>query len=233
MHLSILIPVYNSQATIKGLIEEIQFFFLAREASFEILLVDDGSAPACTEVLEELSRRPHVRVVFLRENVGQQNALYAGVLEARGEWVFTLDDDGKHSLGMYEVMKGTGSDIVFAAEQFEKRELFRSLGARLRNRFFRRRFGGDGKVSALRLFKRELLTPSPHRFVYLSAQLLLSGSPYVSVPMVKEKERRRSGYTLLARMQLYLRLVFYYSRRIPQSVRPRGHAFTIERRLPE
>src|SRR6516162_7131234 len=55
--LSIVIPVYNSESTLAGLLERLHPVLAASGRPFEIILVNDGSADGSQAVLEELARR--------------------------------------------------------------------------------------------------------------------------------------------------------------------------------
>lgn len=62
---------------------------------YEVVLVDDGSDESCV-FSNEIRTWPQVRVLRLVGSVGHQNALDAGINEARGEWILTLDADLQH-----------------------------------------------------------------------------------------------------------------------------------------
>ena len=60
----------------------------------EILVVDDGSGDATSEVARDASvRDPAIRLIRFERNRGKGHAVRAGVLEARGEWVLVTDAD--------------------------------------------------------------------------------------------------------------------------------------------
>jgi glycosyltransferase involved in cell wall biosynthesis len=59
-----------------------------------VIIVDDGSTDATPAVLRELGKEyPELRPIRLAHNVGQSGATAAGFVEARGDWVATLDAD--------------------------------------------------------------------------------------------------------------------------------------------
>ncbi|HTI42226.1 MAG TPA: glycosyltransferase family 2 protein [Vicinamibacterales bacterium] len=62
--------------------------------SYEVILVDDGSADRTFERLAEIQRRdPKVRLIRFTRNFGQTAAFAAGFAEARGQYIVTLDGD--------------------------------------------------------------------------------------------------------------------------------------------
>lgn len=89
--LSILMPVFNEAATIEHAIA----VTLATElpASFELIIVDDGSTDGTLEILER-AELPE-QVTFLRhpENRGKGAAVRTALAAARGEYAAILDAD--------------------------------------------------------------------------------------------------------------------------------------------
>jgi glycosyltransferase involved in cell wall biosynthesis len=85
---------------------------------FELILVDDGSPDASWTVIQEAHKRdPHyVRGLRLSRNFGQHNAIAAGLLASRGEWVVVMDcdlqDQPEEIAKLYNHAK-SGFDVVF------------------------------------------------------------------------------------------------------------------------
>ena len=94
--MSAVIPVFNAESILPRLVERLVSVLSACAEHFEIILVNDGSRDRSWAVIAELAQQhPRVRGLDLQRNVGQQNALLAGIRVARGEIVVTLDDDGQ------------------------------------------------------------------------------------------------------------------------------------------
>ena len=93
--ISIVIPLYNEQKSLKTLHDEIALVFESNSlGAYEVLFVDDGSRDNSWSVIEELARLDaRVRGIRFRCNFGKAAALDAGFRAARGEVVFTLDGD--------------------------------------------------------------------------------------------------------------------------------------------
>jgi glycosyltransferase involved in cell wall biosynthesis len=95
--LSFVIPFMDEEATLRELADRIDQAArgcLAPGETYELLLIDDGSADGSVRVVEQLvAERPEVRLLELQGNFGKSAALAAGFTEARGEIVFTLDAD--------------------------------------------------------------------------------------------------------------------------------------------
>jgi glycosyltransferase involved in cell wall biosynthesis len=94
MELSIVIPVYNEEATIDPLLERLAGVLPKLPAPHEVIVVDDGSADTTgAKLLAARSRYPWLKIVQLRRNFGQHAATYAGFDHATGNVVVTLDGD--------------------------------------------------------------------------------------------------------------------------------------------
>lgn len=117
MHLSIVIPVFNEQDTIRTLRDEIDAVAKEHGYDLDIVFVDDGSSdeswPRISELAAEDSR---VRGVRFRRNFGKAAALNAGFEAARGELVMTMDadlqDDPKEIPRFLEMLKSGEVDVV-------------------------------------------------------------------------------------------------------------------------
>ena len=83
---SVVIPAYNSRATIAAAVESA----LQNEALLEVLVIDDGSADPV--VPEDLPPGP-VRLLPLAANGGTARARNHGIMSAEGRWVAFLDAD--------------------------------------------------------------------------------------------------------------------------------------------
>ncbi len=98
MELSIVVPVYRSSKTLPNLAKEIHNALNETYTHFELILVNDCSPDNSWNVIENLSTQyPFIMGINLRKNVGQDNAILAGLNMARGETVVIMDDDLQHS----------------------------------------------------------------------------------------------------------------------------------------
>ncbi len=87
---SVLIPVYNVKDYLGRCIESV---LAQSEASFELLLVDDGSTDGSGEICDQyVSKDKRVRVIH-QQNQGVSVARNTGLDNARGEWICFLDSD--------------------------------------------------------------------------------------------------------------------------------------------
>lgn len=92
--LSIVIPVYNEEESLRALVEELQGQLDAMEPSCEIVLIDDGSTDTTWALMKELAAaHPALRAFRFRRNYGQTAAFSAGFDKARGDVIITLDAD--------------------------------------------------------------------------------------------------------------------------------------------
>jgi len=98
--LSVVVPVFNEQDNVAPLVAEIDAVVQRIGEPAEILFVNDGSTDATRERLLALrAATPALRVIDLDGNFGEASALCAGMHQARGEVIVTLDGDGQNDPG--------------------------------------------------------------------------------------------------------------------------------------
>ena len=92
--ISVVIPIYNEALNIERLHQELTEVLGQWGSSYELLMVDDGSADESFEILRRIqSADPHVRAIQFRRNFGQTAAFAAGFAAARGRLIVTSDGD--------------------------------------------------------------------------------------------------------------------------------------------
>lgn len=92
--LSIIVPVYNEEESLKELTRRIEEVAKQEQLEFEIVMIDDGSKDTSWSVIEELSEaHPFVRGIRFRRNFGKAAALSAGFEQSSGDILITMDAD--------------------------------------------------------------------------------------------------------------------------------------------
>lgn len=91
---SVVVPLFNEEATLAALYEEVRAALDPKGLAWEIIYVDDGSTDKSHQELVRLhAAHTNVRVVRLRRNFGKAVALSAGFEAAAGEVIVTMDAD--------------------------------------------------------------------------------------------------------------------------------------------
>jgi glycosyltransferase involved in cell wall biosynthesis len=90
--LSILMPVYNEQATIERAIERVLDADVGTD-SYELVVVDDGSTDRTREVLGGRDWPDQVGIIHAPENRGKGQAIRTALAQAQGTYAVILDAD--------------------------------------------------------------------------------------------------------------------------------------------
>ncbi|MEE5059505.1 undecaprenyl-phosphate 4-deoxy-4-formamido-L-arabinose transferase [Pseudomonas alliivorans] len=92
---SIVIPVYNEQQSLRELLRRTEAACALLRHDYEIVLVDDGSRDQSAEILQQAAEREGspVVAVILNRNYGQHAAIMAGFEQCKGDVIVTLDAD--------------------------------------------------------------------------------------------------------------------------------------------
>ncbi|HLT94860.1 MAG TPA: glycosyltransferase family 2 protein [Membranihabitans sp.] len=120
--ISVIGPCYNERDNIQPFIETVESTMENEGYEYEILMVNDGSTDGSAELLEELRlTHPRLKVIHLIRNFGQQAAMLAGICEARGRIMVTMDTDLQHPVEVIPEMIRKweqGADVVYAIPNY-------------------------------------------------------------------------------------------------------------------
>jgi glycosyltransferase involved in cell wall biosynthesis len=89
MNVSVIIPVFNEQKTIREIIHRV----MLTEIACEILIVDDGSTDGTRDILDEENNQGPIRVIYHDMNRGKGAAVRTGIKQARGDVMLIQDAD--------------------------------------------------------------------------------------------------------------------------------------------
>tara|TARA_B100001093_G_scaffold328588_1_gene313589 strand:+ start:40125 stop:41072 length:948 start_codon:yes stop_codon:yes gene_type:complete len=117
MNISVVIPLFNEEESIKELSTWIVEVMKKNEFSYEIILIDDGSDDNSWKEIEILnSKNSNIKGVKFRRNYGKSAALNIGFLKSKGDVVITMDADLQDSPDeipkLYEKVYKKGFDLV-------------------------------------------------------------------------------------------------------------------------
>ena len=88
---TIIIPVYNSEKYIKRCMESI---LSQIDETFEVLLINDGSNDRSEDIIDSYAKKyPGIVRVISKKNEGTAKTRNLGIREARGEFIFFIDND--------------------------------------------------------------------------------------------------------------------------------------------
>ncbi len=220
MKLSLVIPVMNEEENIAPLLEKIEESL--EGINYEVILVDDGSTDKTVEMIKKHANE-RVRAIVLNRNFGQTTALAAGIDEARGELIATLDGDLQNDPSdipmMIEKLENEGWDVV-AGRRANRQDGFilRKIPSKIANWIIRKSTGVyiNDYGCTLKLFKKDVaknlgLYGELHRFIPVLAQLYGAKMTEVDVkhhPRVHGVSKYGIGRTFKVVSDLMLMLFF-------------------------
>jgi len=204
MDLSIVIPIKDEKDNLPRLHERVSAALGNFPASYEIVLVDDGSTDGShIEMATLAARDARVKVVRLRRNFGQSAAMQAGIDFAQGDIIITMDGDLQNDPAdipmLVETLRKGDLDAVFGMRA-NRQDTFinRKLPSNLGNWLIRKVTGVEIKDMGctLRAIKSDLaksltLYGEMHRFIPVLVQH--AGATFVQVPV--QHHPRTAGKT--------------------------------------
>ena len=198
--LSIIIPVYNSEKTIAALVDKL--FLETREScELEIVLVNDQSKDNSEAVCIKLNEKytPRLKFYSLAKNVGEHNAVMAGLNQMSGDYAVIMDDDFQNPVS--EVIKlldyalNHDVDVVYTFYEKKQHSYFRNLGSSFNNTVatIMLKKPKDLYLSSFKLLNRYLVNEIIRYdlpFPYIDGLILRTTSRIGKIQVQHEKESR-------------------------------------------
>ncbi|MCK4407083.1 MAG: glycosyltransferase family 2 protein [Bacteroidales bacterium] len=139
MDISVIIPLYNEDESLKELNDWIVRVMLSNNFSYEIIYIDDGSSDNSWKEIEKLSaENKNVKGIKFRRNYGKSAALNRGFDAAIGDVVITMDADLQDSPdeipGLYKMIKEDDFDLVSGWKKKRRDPLTKRIPSKFFNR---------------------------------------------------------------------------------------------------
>ncbi len=162
--LTVVIPVFNEAENIDPLLAELVPVLDAITASYEIVLVNDGSRDATHDkIVAAQARVRNLRNLRLTQNTGQTAAFDCGFRAARGDFIATMDGDlqidPRDLVPMWERLHTGDVDFVFGRRAKRKDGFLKTVSTKIANGT-RNWLTGERIVDTgcpLKIFRREVL----------------------------------------------------------------------------
>jgi polyisoprenyl-phosphate glycosyltransferase len=206
IELSVVVPVFNEAANVGELVGRLIAALEGTGEPFELVLVDDGSADLTLHRLRELALgEPRLCVLSLSRNYGQEAAVQAGILAARGRWIVQLDADLQHppeEIGKLLAARAPGVELVYGVRERRDDPAHRVISSRLMMWTMRRVFGIElpRDISTFRVIDARLaryIAELPEKRKFFSALACYCGARSVDVVVAHAaRQRGKSGYGL-------------------------------------
>lgn len=206
INLTIIIPVYNSEKTIYHLVSEL-INKLGSKYKLEIILINDKSKDKSDEICVSLYEKYNsiVKYYSLSKNVGEHNAVMAGLNKVTGEYTVIMDDDFQNPVD--EVIKIVNFatkhnyDVVYSYYNRKKHSLYRNAGSWFNDKVanFMLKKPKDLYLSSFKVLNKFLvheIIKYQAPFPYIDG-LILQLTDNIGEFQVEHNDRRegRSGYT--------------------------------------
>lgn len=213
MNLSIIIPAFNEEESIKPLVNLIFKNLDKNLEDFEIILIDDGSNDETWDEIVKISNKfENIVSIKLLENYGKSDALDAGFKVCKGNYVLTMDadlqDDPSEILPLYSMIIENKYDLVSGWKKKRNDPLTKTIPSKFFN-LVTRLFSGiklNDFNCGIKIYRKEVINSinlygEMHRYIPLIAK-------WNGFNKIAEKEvnhnRRKYGVTKFG-MERYIR----------------------------
>lgn len=207
--ISVVVPVFNEEENLPILIPKIAETLDSLGKSYEMIFIDDGSTDGSRKVIKELMLKyPQVHLIGFKRNCGETAAGAAGLKEAKGKIIITMDadlqNDPKDIPRMLEYLKEY--DMVTGWRKRREDSWVKRLTSRIAN-YIRNWLSGESirdSGCTFRAYRRECLQniklyKGMHRF--MPTLVKMEGFRVIEIPITHHPRRFGvSKYTTWNRM---------------------------------
>jgi glycosyltransferase involved in cell wall biosynthesis len=188
--LSIIIPVYNSAASLEMLATRLAQTLPTLAREYEVIMVNDGSPDDSWRMIEQLCHTyPWLHGINLMRNFGQHNALLCGLRAAQYATLVTMDDDLQHPPEeIHKLLEplASGFDVVYGRPHQEQHGLWRNLASQVTKLALQSTMGADTArhVSAFRALRtdlRQAFDSYQNRYVSIDVLLTWASNRFTAV----------------------------------------------------
>src|ERR1019366_4164854 len=235
--ISVVIPVYRSEAILPELVRRLESVLGAIAENFELILVNDCSPDRSWDVISELAEQySWIRPINLMRNYGQHNALLCGIRAARYDVIVTMDDDLQHPPEeipkLLEALAG-GYDVVYGTPEQEQHGLGRDFASWVTKLTLQNVMGAQiaRQVCAFRALRAQVAKAFAHyegSFVSIDVLLTWGTNRFASTPVKhRPREKGTSGYTFHKLMTHAMNMMTGFSTLPLQLASVVGFVFTL------
>lgn len=151
LYFSLVVPVFNEEESVIALIDAVDSALVEVNQPWELILVDDGSSDATMSLARKRleAMELNAKLIQLSRNYGQTAAMQAGIDQAEGQYIVTMDgdlqNDPRDIPAMLEQLVERDLDLLVGWRKDRQDDLLmRKIPSRMANRLI-------GKVSGVRL----------------------------------------------------------------------------------
>lgn len=212
------VPVYNAERTLRELIKALAEVLTCFSA-YRIVLVDDASTDQSFRIIRELCAiDEHITGIRLKENYGQQSAVFCGLHYSEHDYTVIIDDDLEQDpadiLALYDEIK-KGYDAVYGIDGTNNKGMFRGIGSKLRDRLFDciTDKPKDKKVGSFRIMNWETVRKilrAETQFVYVSLEMLKYTNRIGNIT-IQRRSVQPSTYRPAGLIKLLMKMFLYYA----------------------
>lgn len=209
MTLSIIVPVFNEQNTIKEVLRQVSEAPLTIDK--EIIVVDDGSSDDTLQILEKLNKELDFKLLIHGKNQGKGAAVRTGLTRAMGDFIIIQDADLEYDPKEYQKLINPlikkQAKIVYGSRNLIKNSRFSKKnfwGGKFLSFVFSSLFGQ--KITDIntcyKVFKKEVfahITLKENDFAFcveVSCQAAKAGYKIIEVPIHYQPRGFKEGKKL-------------------------------------
>ena len=218
---SVIIPVYNSEKTLREVVNRVIAFFESTSLPVELILVNDYSKDKSWELIKQLKNEYKNKITGINfsQNFGQHKALLCGFRHCTGDFIITIDDDlqqyPEDIKCLIDRHSETETDIVYGIYKKKNHSFLRNIGSSVLTMIFLKFANTPDQGSSFRLMTRhvvDLIKNYNSPFVFLD-EILAWYSRSCSFTYVRHKRRPigQSGHNSVQLVVYSLQIIFTYT----------------------